>query len=195
MEVHVRVCRDCGEEYRPDIARCADCGGELEDVYEDAGAPRAHAPDPAAPETVDLSDHRPVFQTGRATDLVPLAERLKETGIAFHLVESGGDEGGAARYSLVVRDDDVKRALEALADLVAPHADGDEVHALETHYEAGRGYVKCPACGAPQGSGLAECAECGLTLGAMVPTCPKCESPLEEEGAPCTVCGGPSPIG
>ena len=33
MEVHVRVCRDCGEEYRPEIAVCADCGGELEDVY------------------------------------------------------------------------------------------------------------------------------------------------------------------
>ena len=34
MTDHVRVCRDCGEEYRPEIVRCADCGGELEDRYE-----------------------------------------------------------------------------------------------------------------------------------------------------------------
>jgi hypothetical protein len=125
---------------------------------------------------------------------VPLAERLKETGIEFHLVE-GGNGGAPASYSLMVRDDEVKAALEALVDLVAPHAEGDEVHALETHYESGRGYVKCPACGAQQGSGRGECAECGLTLGPVVPTCSKCDSPLPEEGAPCTVCGGPSPTG
>jgi predicted amidophosphoribosyltransferase len=195
MQIHVRVCRECGEEYRPDIATCADCGGELEDVYEEEGAPPA--PRGVAredPEPIDLSDHRAVFQTPRAPDLVPMAERLKETGIEFHLVE-GGEEGGPSRYSLVVREAEVKRALETLADLVAPHATGDEVRALETHYEAGRGYVRCPACGAEQGSGLAECAECGLTLGPMVPTCPRCLSPLEEEGAPCAVCGGPPPTG
>jgi hypothetical protein len=194
MQVHVRVCKECGEEYRPDIVSCADCGGELEDVFEEEGAPSPRRQEPAEPETLDLSDHRAVFQTARATDLVPLAERLKESDIGFHLVE-GGDKGAASRYSLVVREDDAKAALEALADLVAPHAEGDEVHALETHYEAGRGYVKCPACGAQQGSGMGECAECGLTLGPMVPTCPKCDSPLAEEGAACVVCGGPPPTG
>ena len=147
----------------------------------------------AEPEILDLSDHRAVFQTSRATDLVPLAERLKEAEIAFHLVE-GGAAGAPASYSLMVPEVHVKAALEALADLVAPHAEG-EVHALETHYEAGHGYRQCPACGAQQGSGQAECAECGLTLGPMVPTCSRCDSPLPEEGAPCSVCGGPSPTG
>jgi hypothetical protein len=193
MQIHVRVCKECGEEYRPDIGSCADCGGELEDVYEEEGAPAPRRRDEAEPEVLDLSEHRAVFQTPRAPDLVPLAERLKESGIEFHLVEGGG-EGAPASYSLVVRETVVKGALEVLADLVAPHADGDEVHALESRYESGR-YVRCPACGAEQGSGLAECAECGLTLGPQVPTCPQCESPLEEEGAPCTVCGGPSPTG
>jgi predicted amidophosphoribosyltransferase len=194
MQVHVRVCKECGEEYRPDIAVCADCGGDLEDVYEEEGAlPAPRRQETEEPEAVDLSDHREVFQTARAPDLVPLAERLKEQRVPFHLAERGA-EGAPARYSLLVPETEVRRALEALADLVAPHAVSDEVHALETHYEAGR-YVKCPACGAQQGSGLAECAECGLTLGPAVPTCPRCESPLEEEGAPCTVCGGPPPNG
>jgi ribosomal protein L32 len=194
MQVHVRVCKECGEEYRPDITVCADCGGDLEDIYEEEGAvPAPGRQETEETEAVDLSDHREVFQTARAPDLVPLAERLGEQGVPFHLVE-GGAAGAPARYSLLVPEAEVRRALEALADLVAPHAVSDQVHALETHYEAGR-YVRCPACGAQQGSGLAECAECGLTLGPAVPTCPRCQSPLEEEGAPCTVCGGPSPTG
>jgi hypothetical protein len=194
MEVHVRVCRDCGEEYRPEIAVCADCGGELEDVFEDENAPSPRQPPADEPEALDFSDYRTLFQTPRAADLVPLAERLTEGDIAFRLIEAGAAEGAPARFSLVVPEDTVKAALETLADLLAPHAEADSVHALETSYESGR-YVRCPACGAEQGSGLAECAECGLTLGPAVPTCPRCESPLEEEGASCSVCGGPSPTG
>jgi predicted amidophosphoribosyltransferase len=193
MQVHVRVCRDCGEEYRPEIVACADCGGELEDVFEDENAPSPRQRPAEEPEVLDLGDHRSLFQTSHAADLVSLAERLKETEIAFRLIEEGA-QGAPARYSLVVPEDSVKAALETLADLLAPHAETDAVHTLETNYESGR-YVRCPACGAEQGSGLAECAECGLTLGAAVPTCPRCESPLEAEGAPCTVCGGPSPTG
>jgi len=195
MQVHVRVCKECGEEYRPDIESCADCGGELEDVLDDGeGSTPAQLPTPE--ETLDLSDHRPLFQTPRAPDLVPMAERLKETGIGFHLVEegAGGGGGGRARFSLLVQESDVKRSIEALADLLAPHSEGDSVHALETHYESGR-YVKCPACGAEQGSGVAECADCGLTLGVAVPTCARCDSPLPEEGAECSVCGGQPPVG
>jgi hypothetical protein len=194
MKVHVRVCRDCGEEYRPEIAVCADCGGELEDVYEDENAPSPREPPPDEPEAVDISAYRSLFQTPRAADLVPLAERLKETDIAFRLIEAGVAAGAPARFSLVVPEDAVKAALETLADLLAPHAETESVHALETSYESGR-YVRCPACGAEQGSGLTECAECGLTLGPAVPTCPRCESPIEEEGASCSVCGGPSPTG
>jgi len=193
MQIHVRVCRDCGEEYRPEIVACADCGGDLEDVYEDEGAPSPRRAPAEEIEVVDLSGHRAVFQSARATDLVPMAERLKTADMEFRLVEEGAP-GTPVRYSLVVPETDVKAAIERLADLLAPHTDSDSVHALETHYESGR-YVRCPACGTEQGSGQAECSECGRILGPAVPTCDKCEAPLEEEGAACTVCGGPSPTG
>jgi hypothetical protein len=195
MRVHVRVCRDCGEEYRPDISVCADCGGELEDAYEDEGAPPPPRQEEPEAEAEDLGDHRVLFQTYRAADLVPMAERLREAQVPFRLVERSVGEMSTAKYSLVVEDDDAKDALRALADIVAPDAqNGDSVDTLETHFESGR-YVRCPACGAEQGSGLTECAECGLTLAPPVPTCERCNSPLEEEGAVCQVCGGPSPTG
>jgi hypothetical protein len=194
MQFHVRVCRECGEEYRPEVVRCADCGGELEDVFEDEGAPSPRRASPDEPEPVDLSDHRVLFQTPRAPDLVPMAERLRGAEIAFRLVEETVGDAETARYSLVVQENAVKSALETLADLLAPHAEAGSVHALETSYESGR-YVRCPACDAELASGLAECTECGLTLGPAVPTCPRCGSPIEEEGAPCAACGGPSPTG
>jgi predicted amidophosphoribosyltransferase len=193
MQVHVRVCRKCGEEYRPDIQSCADCGAELEDVYDD-GESSTPVQLPPPEESVDLSDHRSLFQTQNAPVLVPMAERLKQAGIAFHLVEEGVGTAATARYSLLVPEGEVKAALETLTDLLAPHAEAEGISALETHYEAGR-YVKCPACGAEQGSGIAECAECGLALHVEVPTCARCGSPLEEDGAECATCGGEPVIG
>ena len=162
--MHVRVCRDCGEEYRPDIVRCADCGGELEDHFEgaDEGARPSAAPE-AAP---DLSGHRVLFLTPRATDLVPMAERLREARIEYRLKEQPpAVEGASVRYALLVKDGDARAALVALADIVAPHEDAEGVHAVESRFEADRGYVECPACGAHVAPGTVECTECGLGLG------------------------------
>jgi hypothetical protein len=163
---HVRVCRECGEEYRPEVVRCADCGGELEDRHE-GEEERASEPTPVEhePVTVELSGHRVLFLTPRAADLVPMAERLRETGVEYRLAEQPGSaEGAPPRYALLVRDEDAAKALEALADLVAPHDEAGGVPAVETRFEPGRGYVQCPACGADQAPGAIECLECGLGL-------------------------------
>ena len=167
MPEHVRVCRECGEEYRPGIAVCADCGGELEDRFldeeseEPAGRPR-----PEAPAGPDLTGFRPVFVSGRAADLVPLAETLTDADIGFHLAErASAGEGGPASFSLLVHERDAAAALQALAPLLAPQVEPEDLHGLESHFEEGRGYVRCPACGTEQAAGAAECHECGLALG------------------------------
>jgi hypothetical protein len=165
MDAHVRVCRDCGEEYRPHIVRCADCGGELVDRFPGS---ENDVPSLAAEETADaeLDGHRVLFLTPRATDLVPMAERLREARIEYRLKEqSPAGEGAPARYALLVKDADARAALVALADIVAPHEDTEGVHALETRFDADRGYVECPACGAHVAPGTVECTECGLGLG------------------------------
>ena len=78
--MHVRVCRDCGEEYRPGVLRCADCGGELEDRFGDE-APAASRPSEEEAAAAELAGQRVLFLTPRAADLVPLAERLREAGV------------------------------------------------------------------------------------------------------------------
>jgi hypothetical protein len=170
--VYVRVCRDCGEEYRPQAVRCADCGGELED--RNPGEER-EAPVPPAPEEapVDMTDRRVLFLTPRAAELVPLAERLRETGIEYRLTQEPPPAAGApARYALVVRDEDAAGALGAIADLVAPHEPAEGIRAVETLFDPGRGYVQCPACGTGQRTGATECPECGLGLGSEPETEP-----------------------
>jgi hypothetical protein len=164
MTDHVRVCRECGEEYRPHVVRCADCGGELEDRYGgEAEESLAHpAPEEAAAE---LAGYHVLFVTPRAADLVPLAERLRGTGLEHRLAEQPAPaEGAPARYALLVRHADAAAALGALADLVAPHEDTAGVHAVETRFHPDRGYIECPACGAEAAPGAAECQECGLGL-------------------------------
>jgi hypothetical protein len=165
MTDHVRVCRDCGEEYRPEVVRCADCGGELEDrrLGEEPETLPTTAADPAV--VAELAGYRVLFTTPRAADLVPLAERLRETGVPYRLAEQPGlAEGAPPRYALLVPDADAAGALGALADLVAPHEDAAGVHAVETRFEPGRGYTQCPACGEECAPGATECRECGLGL-------------------------------
>jgi ribosomal protein L32 len=164
MDAHVRVCRDCGEEYRPHVVRCADCGGELEDRH---GGEGTEAPAPARPDeaAAELLGYRALFMTPRAADLVPMVERLREARLEHRLAEQPGTgEGAPPRYALLVRDGDAASALRVLADIVAPHEEAEDIHAIETRFDAEHGYLECPACGARTASGTVECPECGLGL-------------------------------
>jgi hypothetical protein len=174
MPTHVRVCRDCGEEYRPGVVRCADCGGELEDRFEgqaaEAGVPAKPASEEPAPVPV-----RALFVTSRAADLVPMAERLREAGVEYRLAEAPGRvEGAPSRYGLFVTEANAADALKAIAGLVA-HGGAEAAHGVEAGFDKEQGYPECPACGTKTSTGTAECPECGLVLGAA-------EGEVEEPG-------------
>jgi hypothetical protein len=186
MPTHVRVCSDCGEEYRPDIVRCADCGGALVDRFLEDEQESPGPAEPEAPAGPDLSGFHPVFVSGRATDLVPLAERLRQAEIAFHLAERPVPEGAAPSFSLLVHEDDREHALRALAPLLGSQVEPDEDRGGEEQPS-----VRCPACGTEQTAGAAECPECGLALGGGEgDRCPRCGGPVPEAGAKCPACGG-----
>jgi uncharacterized protein with PIN domain len=165
--MHVRVCRDCGEEYRPEISVCADCGGTLEDRYEDedgAGAPPPEG-EPTGPPPPDLSGHRVVFSTTQANALVPLAEALRATGLAFVLNETRPDDRRPySTFGLFVRDEDAESALRTLAPLLGAEGDPERLHAVESAFRTQGGYERCPACEAALPPEARECPECGLGL-------------------------------
>jgi hypothetical protein len=163
--MHVRVCRDCGEEYRPEVVRCADCGGELEDRFE--GQEEVAAPRPASEDAAPAPPHyRALFVTSRAADLVPMAERLRDAAIEYRLAEaSERTEGAPSRYGLFVSEDTAAHALEALAGLVA-HGAAEAAQGVDAGFDKEKGYLECPACGTQTSAGNTECPGCGLVLGA-----------------------------
>jgi predicted amidophosphoribosyltransferase len=157
--MHVRVCVECGEEYRPEITVCADCGGRLEDRT-DADTPtsgRSGVSASALTTQPDLTGHRAVYQTREPRDLAKAAESLRQAGLAFQIVEQKlqNDERRSALL-LFVRDEDAPAALRLVAPLHGPDAvayvEGDD--------------ARCPACDAPVPGAARECPECGLALAA-----------------------------
>ncbi len=196
MPTQVKICRECGEEYRLEAVRCADCGGELltqeldENGVAEPGGPAV--PDQGEP-TGELNEPRVVFETVHAADLVPLAEALREARIDYRLVEKRPNSDGVpVSFVLLVPGGDVDKALDALRRQLVPQAEASEIHALDSHYQEGRGYVRCPACGAEQDPAAGECGECGLVLGppeGSVAVCSRCGAPLPEPGATCSACG------
>jgi RNA polymerase subunit RPABC4/transcription elongation factor Spt4 len=147
--MQVKVCVDCGEEYRPDIQVCADCGGQLEPRPGDEERPRAAMPaseERSADPDADFTTT--VLHADRASDLRTEADRLVEAGIDFRLRASGRGAG----YELLVTAEDRERALESLGLLTdAPSAPGGE--------------RACPACGTAVQKDVTDCPECGLTVG------------------------------
>ncbi len=174
MPTHVRVCRECGEEYRPGVVNCADCGGELEDRFEgqeEVAPPKAPSEEPAPAQ----AHVRTLFVTPYAADLVPMAERLREAGIEYRLAEAPGRvEGAPSRYGLFVTEENTAAALKAIADLVA-HGGAEAAQGVEAGFDKEQGYLECPACGTRTSAGTTECPECGLVLGAA-------EGEVEEPG-------------
>src|SRR5262245_7715889 len=113
--MHVRVCRDCGEEYRPEIARCADCGGELLDRYEgEEGAPVGGEPPPAgetpaeAEASPDEPEEGPLY-SGSIVDLEPLVDALVAADVPHHVRSKDGKH-----FVLSVTRENFEPALKAL---------------------------------------------------------------------------------
>jgi tRNA(Ile2) C34 agmatinyltransferase TiaS len=141
--MQVRVCPECGEEFRADIVSCSDCGATLQDRRDDpdAAGEALPPPPPVPPPSRVPEDYRPVATASTADEIDPLARRLADAGLAFAV------SGAVHRFELLVPADAVERALAVLG--VAEIS----VEALGT----------CPACGTKVG-GADECPECGLSL-------------------------------
>jgi hypothetical protein len=166
--MHVRVCRECGEEYRPDIAVCADCGAELVDHYEDErgqviGADGLPVPGPAAAGEHMAVPAQPLF-TGPPGSVKPLADTLLAAGIPFRLLAA---DGPGPRIVLVVPEADAERALQTLAAFAGRGTELGFVELAAT-FHAGEGDhdIACPACHAPLAPAATSCPECGLEMGA-----------------------------
>jgi hypothetical protein len=153
--VHVRVCPECDEEFRPEIVRCSDCGATLVDRWDEEGA----SSNPAPPSTAEpRAEEAPgtyvaIYVSERAADLEPFAERLGKAGLAFQVKAAPGS------FALLAREEDRERLAAALGDLLA------DATLPSAQDEPFAGHARCPACDHELAAGTTECPECGLALG------------------------------
>jgi RNA polymerase subunit RPABC4/transcription elongation factor Spt4 len=197
MLLAFKVCGRCGEEYRPEIERCADCGGELEARFDDghggvmpARAPATnHAGELAEASVTRLSQRESTIYAGRAAaDLKALAERLIEVEIPFRFVcHRPAAPTAPARFELLVGNDNRAHALKVVAPLL--DADPEALVAVERAFDTEGGYRSCPACGQPLDSGAAQCPACALALRAEARTCRWCGELFEPDAERCLSCG------
>lgn len=158
--MHVRICPECGEEFRPEIVSCSDCGGALEDRFEDDETgeiqvgPGASPAEPAdeAPPVVEV-ERRGLYTSNKIQEIRPLAERLGGAGVAFWVV-SGGDS-----WTVLVAEADEDRGRAIAGELLGI---GD---ASLGAFDPESGYSACPACGHGLPPQASECPECGLGVG------------------------------
>jgi hypothetical protein len=153
--MHTRYCPSCDDEFRPDIVRCSDCGGELEDRYddeEDAGEPREATP-PPAPEAPP-EEYRPVFGCMESATLKEAAGVLAAARVPFRAT------GCSTGFQLLVREADQSAAAAALQGREGVLGVPDDAEP-----SVGAEGGACPACGASVPAAAVECPECGLVVG------------------------------
>ena len=177
--MHTRYCATCDEEFRPEIQRCSDCGGDLEDRYEEEDGQggqaqkAAAAPDPQEPP----AEYLPVFGCRDSQSLKEAAACLAAAGIPFRA------SGSSTGFRLLVRKADESAAGVALQGREGTLAVVDDAQP-SVSAEGG----PCPACGANVPAGVIECPECGLVVGAEAARCESCGTPLEPTDVQCPTC-------
>lgn len=169
--VHVRVCPECEDEFRPDVLRCSSCDVELKDRWlDDAGhpigeaAPAEQEPAPSVqPPRDGFSACATVYSAGDARQAASL---LESAGVDFDLRYQAPDKEyrSPGRYTLFVAGVDRARALEAVRPVLGHEGQEADVLSIEYRFSGEGGYTRCPACDASIEAGSRECAECGLTL-------------------------------
>ncbi len=145
-----RYCRECDEEFRPDIERCSDCGGPLEDRFEGMTEPAPADDDPRPPDVRDPQTFVPVFTAPNADEAEEVARDLGRAEIPFTVTAMA--YGG---FKVNVPPSAVEAARQHVP-IPVTSADAFD------HQQGG--YTTCPACGHAGVTGLPECPECGLIL-------------------------------
>ena len=175
----VRYCRRCDTEFQPHVARCSDCGGELEDQHPDV---TVDGPAPVQEEATADATFVTVATDLSASKAERVARKLGGAGIQFRIGARG------YHFVLAVPEDD-----QAAARLILLRARAIPREPVQDQPAVGETGGPCPACSDFVAGGSTECPGCGLNLGAETEVCEKCGGEVVPPGEPCKQCAGAIP--
>jgi rubrerythrin len=171
IERDLKYCPKCRDEYRAEAETCATCtialvwGAELVVMESNNGASRRNRKGPLTPD-----DELVVVFQGALGDLKHLKDLLEAEQIgALISKEAGGCASGgcAPKFQLQVRQEEVRDALEVLAQehrRATALAEHDATHAGAV-FNPEAGEAVCPACGFAFATTTTTCPDCGLCFG------------------------------
>ena len=171
IERDLKYCPKCRDEYRAEAETCAACaialvwGAELVVMESNNGASRRNRKGPLTPD-----DQLVVVFQGALGDLKHLKDLLEAEQIGAMISKEGGGcaSGGCApKFELQVRQEEVRDALEVLAQehrRATALAEHDATHAGAV-FNPEAGEAVCPACGFAFATSTTTCPDCGLCFG------------------------------
>jgi len=171
IERDLKYCPKCRDEYRAEAETCAACaialvwGAELVVIESNNGASRRNRKGPLTPD-----DQLVVVFQGALGDLKHLKDLLEAEQIGAMISKEGGGcaSGGCApKFELQVRQEEVRDALEMLAEehrRATALAEHDATHAGAV-FNPEAGEAVCPACGFGFATTTTTCPDCGLCFG------------------------------
>jgi len=163
FDPELNYCPRCREEYRADIATCADCsialisGWQMRDL---------HGSKPGRSMVITEGEPVCTVRKGGLQAIKDLQEYLRRQGLPSLVAKEPGAACGCrgVEVLLQVREEDLAEVLKMLAREhwettgLADH-DACSVGAV---YNPEAGEAICPACGCRFSTSLAECPDCGL---------------------------------
>lgn len=165
IDPEFNYCPSCREEYRADIATCADCGIALISGHQ---MRTLHGAGARPGRSMVIAEAEPVctVRKGGLQAIKELQTYLHQQGLPSLVVKEPGAACGCrgVEVLLQVREDDLAEVLKVLAREhweTTGLADHDAC-SVDAVYNPEAGEALCPACGCRFSTNLAECPDCGL---------------------------------
>lgn len=165
IDPELHYCPRCHEEYRAEIATCADCGialisGAQMQALQGAGA-RSDRP-------MVIAEDEPVctVRKGGLFAIKELQAYLQHQGLPSLVVKEPGTACGCRGVEVVlqVRETDLNEVLRVFAQEHRQNTGlaGHAGYPVDAVYNPEAGEAVCPACGCRFATSLIACPDCGL---------------------------------
>lgn len=168
VDLDMKYCPSCGDEYRPTLTECAVCGAVLISGDEKHAGVAAHKVALAARNMKIAQDEKLVaIRKGSVNDLKNLQKILAGSGVPSLLAsdsESCGKGCCGPELFLQIREVDADTATEILAkDFIRSTAlDSHDLSNAAAVIDVQASQTTCPACGCKFSPTVGACPECGL---------------------------------
>ncbi|WP_310599310.1 hypothetical protein [Desulfobulbus sp.] len=163
IDPEYNYCPQCGDEYRPEVRNCAECGVALV-----GGEVLLAGQNQRSASLAEIGPLEPVIAVhkGPVLQVKALQAYLREKGLPSRIVKENDGACGCRgpEVLLQVRETDQAETMAAMAQEYRENTSlsDHDTRFVGAVYDAGAAEAVCPACGCRFAPDSTECPDCGL---------------------------------